>query len=90
MESLPEEEFKQSVTELIHRFTGECPRQTGFVNLFCVLHWSQQAYHIFCNDQMRYGKDVWMDKNQKSFRKKVICFLSFDVNHDRVFQEILL
>lgn len=23
MESLPEEEFKQSVTELIHRFTGE-------------------------------------------------------------------
>lgn len=23
METLPEEEFKQSVTELIHRFTGE-------------------------------------------------------------------
>lgn len=80
MESLPEEEFKQSVTELIQQFTGECPKQVRFANLFHVLHWWQLWYNFFLYYQKICLRQGCLD-GQKSFWKAFI-FMSFHVNHD--------
>ena len=77
MESLPEEEFKQRVTELIHQFTGECLRRSGLANLYHVLHWWrlwEQVIRFFFIIKRDVSKEGCLD-GQKPLRKSFVFYV---------------